>query len=68
MFKGGGQIAVHFLASALSDLGHEVHVIYSKQPSEKIKICTNYNIHWVRHFNVATINLNIFSFALKALS
>lgn len=65
-FKGGGQIAVHFLASALSDLGHEVHVIYSKQPEEKIDASANYHIHWVHHFNVATINLNIFSFGLKA--
>ncbi len=65
-FKGGGQIAVHLLATALSKLGHEVHVIYSKQPTEKIEASANYNIHWVRHFNVATINLNIFSFGLKA--
>ncbi len=65
-FKGGGQIAVHFLASALTDLGHEVHVIYSKQPGEKVEASANYHIHWVRHFNVATINLNIFSFGLKA--
>jgi glycosyltransferase involved in cell wall biosynthesis len=65
-FKGGGQIAVHFLASALSDLGHEVHVIYSKQPGEKVDASANYHIHWVRHFNVATINLNIFSFGFKA--
>ena len=65
-FKGGGQIAVHFLASALSDLGHEVHVIYSKHPGEKVDASANYHIHWVRHFNIATINLNIFSFGLKA--
>jgi glycosyltransferase involved in cell wall biosynthesis len=65
-FKGGGQIAVHFLASTLSDLGHEVHVIYSKQPGEKVHASANYHIHWVRHFNVATINLNVFSFGLKA--
>jgi len=65
-FKGGGQIAVHFLASALSDLGHEVHVIYSKQSEEKVGASANYHIHWVRHFNVATINLNVFSFGFKA--
>ncbi len=65
-FKGGGQIAVHFLASALSNLGHEVHVIYSKQPGEEVEASASYHIHWVRHFNVATINLNIFSFGLKA--
>ena len=65
-FKGGGQIAVHYLASSLSKLGHEVHVIYSKQSREKIDVVVNYNIHWVRHFNIATINLNIFSFGVKA--
>ena len=64
-FKGGGQIAVHFLASALSDLGHEVHVIYSRQPGEVTQEKANYHVHWARHFDIATVNLNIFSFGLN---
>lgn len=63
-FKGGGQIAVHCLASALSGRGHEVTVIYSKSPGEKVvPPPVPYRIVWARHFNVATLNLNIFSFA-----
>ena len=62
-FKGGGQIAVHQLATALTQQGHSVHVIYSKEPGETIYADTQYRIHWARHFNFATLNLNIFSFA-----
>lgn len=63
-FKGGGQIAVHHLASAISRKGHEVHVLYSKCPGEPVTPPdVNYKIHWVRHYNFATLNLNIFSFA-----
>ncbi len=62
-FKGGGQIAVHHLATALSRRGHQVWVLYSKSPDESIDPETEYNIRWVRHFEVATFNLNIFSFA-----
>ena len=42
-----------------------MHVLYSKEPDEKIDPGVPYNIHWTRHFNVATINLDIFSFALS---
>jgi len=63
-FKGGGQIAVHHLASALARKGHTVHVLYSRSPGERVvPPPVDYKIHWVRHFNCATLNLNIFSFA-----
>jgi glycosyltransferase involved in cell wall biosynthesis len=63
-FKGGGQIAVHHLATALARRGHEVHVLYSKSRGESFPCPeTLYRIHWVRHFGVATFNFNIFSFA-----
>lgn len=61
-FKGGGQIAVHQLACALHRQGCEVHVLYSKEPGEKIEPEVPYKIHWTRRFNIATINLDIFSF------
>lgn len=67
-FKGGGQIAVHYLATALSHKGHDVLVLYSKAPDEVIKKPkVAYRIQWVRHFNIATFNFNIFSFALALL-
>lgn len=63
-FKGGGQIAVHHLAVALCKKGHDVHVLYSRSPGEVMeKPDVPYHIHWVRHFNIATFNFNIFSFA-----
>ncbi|SVE37552.1 uncharacterized protein METZ01_LOCUS490406, partial [marine metagenome] len=61
-FKGGGQLAVHQLACALSTQGQEVHVVYSKCKEEIFDIEVPYEIHWARHYNVATINLNIFSY------
>ena len=62
-FKGGGQLAVHHLACALSAKGHKVHVIYSKYLHEQFELDVPYHIHWVRHYDFATINLNIFSFS-----
>jgi glycosyltransferase involved in cell wall biosynthesis len=62
-FKGGGQIAVHQLACALQRQGCEVHVLYSKEANGAIGPDVPYKIHWTRRFNVATINLDIFSFA-----
>jgi len=62
-FKGGGQIAVHHLACALQRMGHEVHVLYSKSPGEKISAKPPYTVHWATHFHCATLNLDIFSFA-----
>jgi glycosyltransferase involved in cell wall biosynthesis len=66
---GGGQIAVHHLACALQRMGHDVHVLYSKSPGEKISASPPYTVHWTSHFDCATLNLDIFSFsrALKRL-
>jgi glycosyltransferase involved in cell wall biosynthesis len=54
---------VHQLACALQRQGCEVHVLYSKEADESIEPNVPYKIHWTRCFNVATINLDIFSFA-----
>ena len=62
-FKGGGQLAVHHLACSLFSKGHKVHVLYSKYPHEQFNIEVPYEIHWVHHYDFATINLNIFSFS-----
>ena len=37
-------------------------MLYSKEPGEKLAPDVPYKIHWTRRFNVATINLDIFSF------
>jgi glycosyltransferase involved in cell wall biosynthesis len=65
-FKGGGQLAVHHLASALSAKGHKVYVLYSKYPQEQFDLGLPYSVQWVRHYDFATVNLNIFSYS-KAL-
>jgi len=54
---------VHHLACSLFSKGHQVHVLYSKYPHEQFNVEVPYEIHWVHHYNFATINLNIFSFA-----
>ncbi len=61
-FKGGGQLAVHHLACALSDKGHEVHALYSKYPHENFDDEVPYKVHWAQHHDLATVNLNIFSY------
>lgn len=62
-FKGGGQLATHRIAMALHRAGHEVHVLYSKLPGDCIQFDVPYRVHWTRGFEVATLNLDIFSFA-----
>jgi glycosyltransferase involved in cell wall biosynthesis len=61
-FKGGGQLAVHHLACALSAKGHEVHALYSKYTDEHFEVEIPYKVHWAQHHDFATINLNIFSY------
>ncbi len=40
-----------------------MHVLFSKEPGEKIEVDVPYKIHWTRRFKMATVNLDIFSFA-----
>ena len=63
MFKGGGQLAVHQLACALSAKGHEVHALYSKYTDEHFEVEVPYKIHWAQHHDFATVNLTIFSYS-----
>ena len=67
-FKGGGQLAVHHLACALSSKGHEVHALYSKYPHEKFEPETPYKVHWAFHHDFATINFNFLSYSKKLRS
>ena len=66
-FTGGGQLAVHHLACALQKIGHQVHVLYSKNPNEKIVQSVPYTIHWARHFEFSAFNLNLQLFFLISL-
>ena len=54
---------MHHLACALQRMGHDVHVLYSKSYGEKISANPPYTVHWAHHFQCATLNLDIFSFA-----
>jgi L-malate glycosyltransferase len=65
-FKGGGQLAVHHLACALSAKGHKVYVLYSKYPQEQFDLDLPYQVLWVRHHDFALLNFNILSYS-KAL-
>ena len=67
-FKGGGQLAVHNLACALSSKGHDVHALYSKYPHEKFEPETPYKVHWAFHHDFATINFNFLSYSKKLRS
>ena len=56
-------MAVHEHASALHELGHEVHVLYSHWQHEPITPRAHYHVHFTHQFNSPGINLDIFSFA-----
>ncbi len=65
-FKGGGQIAVHYLATYLAKNNCNVWVIFTGNNRRQIPSSLNYNAIFARHFNIATLNLNIFSVAFQA--
>jgi glycogen(starch) synthase len=56
-------MAVHEHASALQELGHEVHVLYSRWPDEQVVPRASYRVHFTHQFDCPRINLDIFSFA-----
>lgn len=47
-YSGGGQRSTHQLATALSNLGHEVIVVYTKTPREAVSVPDelSYEIRW----------------------
>lgn len=62
-FKGGGQLAVHHLARALSAKGHEVRALYSKRPHEEFDAEIPYKAHWAFHHDFETVNFNFLSYS-----
>jgi glycosyltransferase involved in cell wall biosynthesis len=47
-YRGGGQRSTHMLASALSALGHQVSVVYTKPPWERVHVppALPYRVRW----------------------
>tara|TARA_Y100000031_G_C8172603_1_gene362537 strand:+ start:312 stop:944 length:633 start_codon:yes stop_codon:yes gene_type:complete len=64
-FKGGEQIAVHYLATYLTKNNCNVWVIYTGKINEQTLPKLNYNAIFAKHFNIKTLNLNIFSVAFQ---
>ena len=63
--KGGGTLAVHHLAIALTKRGHDVTVLYGRRPGDPFEPELPYSVEWAHFYEVATVNLNIFSFRKK---
>lgn len=53
-YSGGGQRSTHQLASALTHAGHEVHVVYTRAPRERVEpdVPPPYRIHWASLLDV----------------
>jgi glycosyltransferase involved in cell wall biosynthesis len=47
---GGGQYSVHFIADAMTEAGHDVHVIYSGTREERKERTHRYTVHWAGQF------------------
>ena len=63
-FKGGGQLAVHYLAQQLVSMGHQVWVVYSFDTiTTGVKLDAVYEILWVNHSDIKTLNLNTITIA-----
>ena len=63
--RGGGTLAVHHLAEALAAQGHAVTVLYGRRPGDPVPPTLPYETEWAHFYQVATLNLNIFSFRKK---
>jgi glycosyltransferase involved in cell wall biosynthesis len=37
-YRGGGQVSTHRLGTALAELGHDVHVVFTKVPLERVEV------------------------------
>lgn len=54
-YHGGGQRSTHFLACALARRGHEVTVVFTKPPWERVKLpALPYRIEWAALLDVAS--------------
>lgn len=66
---GGGQLAVHEIACAMAELGHEVHAIYSRSEQEAASSpALPYAVRWTRYREVGGINLDFIAHALQLYS
>lgn len=62
---GGGQMSVHEQATALYELGHEVHVLYSRWKREATVPRASYQVHLTHQFDCGDINIDALSFLLS---
>ena len=55
-YSGGGQRSTHQLATALSQLGHDVAVVYTKSPLEQVQLPEqlDYQVHWASFFGLSS--------------
>lgn len=61
-YSGGGQRSTHHLAEALSSLGYDVHLIFSKTRNERIKTPSSlpYTLHWAEYPGIKSNRKNWF--------
>ncbi|MCR9132739.1 MAG: glycosyltransferase family 4 protein [bacterium] len=61
-YSGGGQRSTHHLAEALSSLGYDVHLIFSKTRNERIKTPSSlpYTLHWAEYSGIKSNRKNWF--------
>jgi glycosyltransferase involved in cell wall biosynthesis len=65
--SGGGQIVTHKTASKMAELGHIVHVIYTRVKDMLPVPEVNYKITWAYHFKREYLNVFSIFFALFKL-
>lgn len=53
-YFGGSQRSTHQIASALANAGHDVHVVYTRSPLERIEpdVPPPYHVHWATFYDV----------------
>lgn len=61
-YSGGGQLSTHQLAKEFALLGHDVHVVYTKAPFDKISVPEDipYHIHWALFFALQSDSSSVF--------
>jgi len=64
---GGGQIVTHKVATKMAELGHIIHVIYTRTKDMLPVPEINYNVVWAHHFKREYLNVFSISFALAKL-
>ena len=67
VMTGGGQIVTHKIAAKMAELGHTVHVIYTRTEDILPIPAVNYSVTWAHHFKREYLNVFSVFFALIRL-